>query len=56
MWVMSNLRGTGTSTGLATTSEWNELDESKEVDGRDPDTKEITKQPLTKCPPTLGVS
>ena len=42
LWVISDLRGTGTSTGLATTADLDELDKSKEVSGRDPATKEIT--------------
>ncbi len=42
LWVTPDLRGTGTSTGLATTADLDELDESKEVSGRDPATKEIT--------------
>jgi hypothetical protein len=54
-WVTSDLRGTGTSNGMATAANWDKLDESKKVGGRDPATKEITKQPLTDCPPTLGV-
>jgi hypothetical protein len=56
LWVMSDLMGTGTSTGLATTAKMNKLDKSKEVGGRDPATKEITKQPPTECLPTPGVS
>jgi hypothetical protein len=55
LWVTSDLRGTGTSTGLATATNWDELDESKEVGGRDQATKEITEQPPTECPPTPGV-
>jgi hypothetical protein len=53
---MSDLRGTGTSTGLATTADLDDFYESKEVGGRDPATKEITKQPPTDCPLTLGVA
>jgi hypothetical protein len=56
LWMTSDLRGTGTSTGLATTADSDELDKSKEVGGRDPDTKEITEQPPTDCPLTLGVA
>ncbi len=43
LWVTSDLRGTRTSTGLATATNWDKLDESKEVGGRDPTTKETTR-------------
>jgi hypothetical protein len=55
LWVTSDLRGTGTSTSLATDTDWDKLDVSEEVSVRDPATEEITKQPPTDCPPTLGV-
>jgi hypothetical protein len=53
--MTSDLRETGTYTGLATATDRDKLDKSKEVGGRDPATKEIPKQPPTDCPPTLGV-
>ena len=55
LWVTSDLRGTGTSTDVAIVADSDKLDASKEVGGRDPATKEITKQPPTDCPLTLGV-
>jgi hypothetical protein len=55
LWVTSDMRGTGTSTGMAIATNSDELDASKEVGGRDPATKEIAKQPPTDCPPMLGV-
>ncbi len=54
--MTSDLRGTGTSTGVAIATDSDKVDASEEVDGRDPATEDMTEQPPTDCPPTLGVA